>query len=66
MLDQLQAPLLAVLQTSPDFQPALDSLLSLANAVRQQNPERSRALLTALRKTYPHNPTISLALAQLP
>jgi spermidine synthase len=55
MLDQLQVPLLALLQSSPDFQPALDPLLALSRAISTQNPQRSREVLSKLRSIYPDN-----------
>ena len=48
MLAQVQAPLLAVLQTSPDFRPAFDPLQRMAQQLRNSEPEAAQALLDAL------------------
>jgi spermidine synthase len=48
MLDQVQQPLLAVLKISPDFRPAYDPLLRLAEAVATRDPDRGRLLLGEL------------------
>lgn len=45
---RLQAPLLALLDLSPDFQPARDALAALANGLAQRDPERAQALRVAL------------------
>ena len=66
MLDQLQKPLLELLQLSPDFQPALEPLLALSAAIRKQSPQRSRDVLTQLQHIDPRNPKIVLARAQQP
>ena len=66
MLDQLQTPLLALLRISPDFQPALDPLLALSSALQQQNPKRSRDVLSQALRFDPTNLNIQQALAQLP
>jgi spermidine synthase len=44
MLAQVQAPLLEVLTLSPDFRPAYEPLLRLAQALEPQDPERERLL----------------------
>ncbi len=66
MLDQLQTPLLALLHSSPDFQPAMDALLALSAAIEQQDPQRSRDVRTQLQRVDPGNPRVVLALARLP
>jgi spermidine synthase len=48
MLDQVQEPLLAVLNISPDFRPAYDPLVRLAEAVATRDPDRGRRLLAEL------------------
>jgi spermidine synthase len=53
MLDQVQQPLLAVLNISPDFRPAYDPLLRLAEAVATRDPDRGRLLLTELASLRP-------------
>lgn len=44
MLAQVREPLLAVLRESPDFRPAYDPLLRLADAVAASDPAQARAL----------------------
>jgi spermidine synthase len=44
MLAQVQTPLLEVLTLSPDFRPAYEPLLRLAQALEPQDPERERLL----------------------
>ena len=66
MLAQVKAPLLAVLRTSPDFRPAYDPLLRMAQALaRQQDPAGARSLLQALARLQPGRPEAGLALQQL-
>ena len=48
MLAQVQAPLLAVLQTSPDFRPAFDPLQRMAQQLAQTDAVAAQALLEAL------------------
>ena len=48
MLAQVQAPLLAVLQTSPDFRPAFDPLQRMAQQLAQTDAVAAQALLAAL------------------
>lgn len=48
MLAQVREPLLAVLRISPDFRPAYDPLLRMAQALGQENPEAARALLSEI------------------
>ena len=48
MLAQVQTPLLAVLQTSPDFQPAFDPLQRMAQELAQTDAAAAQALLRAL------------------
>jgi spermidine synthase len=48
MLDQLRGPLLDLVLTSPDFRPASEPLLALAEAVRETNPKLSAQVKSAL------------------
>ncbi len=49
MLDQLRQPLLEMVTTSPDFRPASEPLLALAEAVQQTDPQLSAQVKLALR-----------------
>ncbi len=66
MLAQVQAPLLAVLRTSPDFRPAYDPLLGMASALARTDPAAARALLADLARLQPARPEAGQALQQLP
>lgn len=66
MLAQVQAPLLAVLRTSPDFRPAYDPLLRLASAVAPTDPGAARTLLGRLAQLQPARPEAAAALQALP
>ena len=48
MLVQVQAPLLALLQTSPDFRPAFDPLKRMARQLANSDPVAAQSLLDAL------------------
>jgi spermidine synthase len=48
MLDRIEPLMLDLLKASPDFQPARDPLLGLANAVKPIDPARSQSVLDAL------------------
>ena len=48
MLDQLRGPLLDLVLTSPDFRPASEPLLALAEAVRETDPKLSAQVKSAL------------------
>jgi spermidine synthase len=48
MLEQVRAPLLAVLRISPDFQPAWDPLFGMASALAQEDPVAGKALLAEM------------------
>jgi spermidine synthase len=65
MLDQVQRPLLAVLKISPDFRPAYDPLLRLAEAVAADDPDRGRTLLGELTLLQPARPEAAHALADV-
>ena len=51
MLAQVQAPLLQVLRTSPDFRPAAEPLRRMAGALEQLDPTAAQALLAELDAT---------------
>jgi spermidine synthase len=65
MLQQVQAPLLAVLRTSPDFRPAYDPLLRMARALARSDADAGRALLDELVRVQPARPEAALALREL-
>jgi len=48
MLNQLRLPLLEMVKTSPDFRPASEPLLALAEAVRETDPELSAQVKSAV------------------
>lgn len=56
MLSQVQEPLLAVLRISPDFRPAYDPLLMMAQQLAQTDANGARALLTELINAQPQRP----------
>jgi hypothetical protein len=53
MLAQVREPLLGVLRISPDFRPAYDPLLRMANALSESGPAAARALLAELAHVHP-------------
>ena len=57
--------LLAVLRSSPDFRPAYDPLLRLAQALASQDPTAAKALLGELAKIQPARVEAGLALREL-
>ncbi len=65
MLAQVQAPLLAVLHTSPDFRPAYDPLLRLAGALAPSDPAAARRLLDDLDRLQPARPEAGAARRRL-
>jgi spermidine synthase len=65
MLDQIEAPLLGVLRISPDFRPAYDPLLRLAQAVSTEDPQRGRTVLRELAALQPARTEAANALADL-
>jgi spermidine synthase len=65
MLDQVQQPLLAVLKISPDFRPAYDPLLLLAEALATRDPDRERRLLGELASLQPARNEAADALADI-
>jgi len=48
MLDQLRRPLLEMVTISPDFRPAAEPLLALAEAVRETDPMLSAQVTSSL------------------
>jgi len=66
MLQQVRAPLLAALRTSPDFRPAYDPLLRMAAALARSDAAAARLLLTELAQAQPARPEAALALRELP
>jgi spermidine synthase len=66
MLVQVREPLLAVLRTSPDFRPAYEPLLGLAQAVAVNNAALARALLEDLQRVQPARAEAVQALAAMP
>ena len=65
MLAQVREPLLSVLRVSPDFRPAYDPLLRMAQALASTDPGAARALLTALAQAQPARPEAAQALRGL-
>lgn len=65
MLDQVQEPLLAVLKISPDFRPAYDPLVRLAEAVATRDANRGRLLLDELAGLQPARTDAVRALATI-
>lgn len=65
MLLQLRDPLLSVLRTSPDFQPAYEPLLQMASALARTDPASAKALLAELSRLQPERLEAAQALAAL-
>jgi spermidine synthase len=65
MLAQVQEPLLNVLRISPDFRPAYDPLLLMANSLANANPAAARALLIELVQAQPARPEAATMLATI-
>jgi spermidine synthase len=65
MLAQVRAPLLSVLNISPDFRPAYDPLLRMAAALARTDASAARALLSALKQAQPARPEAEQALHHL-
>jgi spermidine synthase len=66
MLSQVEAPLLEVLHVSPDFRPAYDPLLGMANALGRVDARAARDLLSALAQAAPSRPEATQMLRNLP
>lgn len=62
MLAQVGAPLLGVLRSSPDFRPAYDPLLAMAQALAARDPAQAAALLQTLDAIQPARPEAAAAL----
>lgn len=62
MLAQVGAPLLGVLRSSPDFRPAYDPLLAMAQALAVRDPAQAAALLQTLDAIQPARPEAAAAL----
>lgn len=56
MLAQIGQPLLDILKISPDFRPAYDPLVNIAFQLRLNDPDASRAWLSALAQIQPNRP----------
>jgi spermidine synthase len=65
MLDQVQEPLLAIVKISPDFRPAYDPLVRLAEAVATSDADRGRLLLRELAGLQPARTDAVRALASI-
>ncbi len=65
MLQQVQGPLLDVLRISPDFQPAYDPLVAMAQGLARSDPNAAAALLMELQRIAPARPQAAQALAAL-
>ena len=65
VLAQVQQPLLAVLRTSPEFRPAFDPLLRMAQALGASDPAAAATLLQALTALQPGRADARAALAAL-
>ncbi len=65
MLAQVREPLLSVLRVSPDFRPAYDPLLMMANALARTDAAGARDLLAQLATTQPAREEARLALLEI-
>ena len=65
MLEQVREPLLAVLRVSPDFGPAYDPLLRMANELARSNAAAARELLGDLATIQPDRPEALEALRRI-
>lgn len=65
MLDEVGEPLLRVLAISPEFAPAYDPLLRLAQVIAPRDPANAADLLTALIRLAPQRSEAAAALAAL-
>jgi spermidine synthase len=61
----VREPLLAVLRISPDFRPAYDPLLRMANTLGGVDVAGARALLINLQEAQPSRPEAARALLDL-
>lgn len=53
MLNQVRDPLLAIIRQSPDFEPAYNPLLAMAQTLYKKNPDAARRLLFELEAANP-------------
>lgn len=60
MLEQLRLPLLDMVATSPDFRPASEPLIALAEAVRETDPDLSAQVKSSLKSALSSKPVIPL------
>lgn len=65
MLTQVRAPLLAIVRSSPDFRPAYDPLLNLAQALARIDRPAARSLLADLVQANPARPEAASQLRHL-
>jgi spermidine synthase len=65
MLARVRDPLLSVLRISPDFRPAYDPLLMMANALGRVDPPGARSLLTEMSQLQPARQEAAQALHRL-
>jgi spermidine synthase len=65
MLAQVREPLLSVLRISPDFRPAYDPLLRMANGISARDSVAARDLLVELEREQPARPEAREALRAL-
>ncbi|MFT3931618.1 MAG: fused MFS/spermidine synthase [Spongiibacteraceae bacterium] len=65
MLAQIREPLLSVLRASPDFRPAYDPLLMMANSLLTINSHAARELLTELARIQPNRPEANVVLQRM-
>lgn len=65
MLAQIREPLVAVLRTSPDFRPAYDPLLMMANSLASTNASAARELLDELARIQPARPEAKALLERM-
>jgi spermidine synthase len=65
MLAQVREPLLQVLRTSPDFAPAYEPLLHMAQALATEQPAAARDLLSELQRVAPARAEAAAALQVL-
>jgi spermidine synthase len=56
MLDQVEEPLLAIAAGSPEFRPAYDPLIAMAQALSEAEPQAGRRLLERIRAAQPGRP----------
>jgi hypothetical protein len=66
VLMQENRSLLSILRISPDFRPAYDPLLRMAQALSSVDVRSARTLLTELQRAQPSRPEATQALSELP